>query len=317
MAPLLIDGRDLFKLVLVLVVAVIAVFASGILVGHQRAATFYQAGIDVHPLPLPERTKVADNVFGSQQPSDIEAGEFIDVDHPESAAKSVTRDTELPVMTYASEMTAAIQEADKAVPAPAKIIKQQKSGVITEVEMSIPLKQQSDNEKRKNSANAEQYTTSVQTKKDNAHAVLSLRMDDLDEAKYSIQVGMYGRLINAENMMKMLQVEQYEAYITDYTNKKNETRYNVRFGYFPDRRSALASLEKFKNDSKGDGYLVRFSADNIVNLADAADAGKAGSPQVQVEEHEKSAKPAEPPSVITTDKISQADVLTDTLIKSN
>jgi cell division septation protein DedD len=312
MAPLLIDGRDLLKFVLVSGVTVIAVFASGVFVGHQRAATFYQAGIDVHPLPLPERTMVADNVIGTQQPPVIEAGEFIDVDHPGSVVQSVTKGTGIPLMMSASQMTAAIQEEDKAVPV--KIIKQRNSGVVTEVATSGLLKQQSDEKKQKNPVNAKQDVTSVQTDMDNTSTVSSLTMADLDEIKYSIQVGMFGRLINAENMMKMLQVEQYEAYITDYTNKKNETRYNVRFGYFPDRKTALASLEKFKDDNNGDGYLVRFSAGNIVNLADA---GKAGSPQLQDKDFEKLSKPAESPSVTMTDKISQADVLTETLIKSN
>jgi len=32
---------------------------------------------------------------------------------------------------------------------------------------------------------------------------------------------MYGRLLNAENMMKMLQAQQYDAYVSDYSNKKN------------------------------------------------------------------------------------------------
>ena len=313
MAPLLIDGRDLLKFVLVSGVTVIAVFASGIFVGHQRAATFYQVGVDVHPLPLPERILLADNALGTQQPPVIEAGEFIDVDHPGSVAKAVTKDTEIPVMMSASQMTTAIQEDDKAVPVK-KIIKQRNSDVVTDVATSGTLKQQSDVKNQKNPVNAKQDVTSAQTDMDNASTVSTLTMDHPDEIKYSIQVGMYGRLINAENMMKMLQVEQYEAYITDYTNKKNETRYNVRFGYFPDRKSARASLEKFKNDINGDGYLVRFSADNIVNLADA---GKAGSPQVQNKDLEKLSKPAESPSVTTTDKISQADVFTETLIKSN
>ena len=56
--------------------------------------------------------------------------------------------------------------------------------------------------------------------------------------------------------------------ITDYRNKKDEVRYNVRFGYFSDRKSAIKRLKKFKSDQVGDGYLVTFSADNIVNLAD-------------------------------------------------
>ena len=312
MAPLLIDGRDLLKFVLVSGVTVITVFASGIFVGHQRAATFYQAGVDVHTLQLPERIMVADNAPGTQQPPVIEAGEFIDVDHPGSVAKPVTKDTEIPVMMSASQMTTAIQEDDKTVPA--KIIKQPNSGLLTEVATSATSKQQSDKKNQKHPVDAKQDVTSIQTGMDNTSTVSSLTMDDLDEIKYSIQVGMYGRLINAENMMKMLQIEQYEAYITDYTNKKNETRYNVRFGYFPDRKSALASLEKFKNDNNGDGYLVRFSADNIVNLADA---GKAGSPQVQNKDLEKLSKPAESPSVTTTDKISQADVFPETLIKNN
>ena len=312
MAPLLINGRDLLKLILVSAVLVIAVFASGIFVGHQRAATFYQAGIDVHPLPLPERNVVADHALESQQPVDIEAGEFIDVDHPEAAVKSVTKDSGMPVMMSASQMAAAIQEDGKDVPA--KIIKQHKRSVVSEVVTSIPLKQKSDEKSHKNSVVAKHDVASAHPDADNASMVASVRMNDLDNIKYSIQVGMYGRLVNAENMMKMLQVEQYEAYITDYKNKKNETRYNVRFGYFQDKKSALTSLEKFKSDNNGDGYLVKFSVDNIVNLADV---GKMNTPPVQIEDHEKSSKPAVPPSVTTTDKISQADVLTDTLIKAN
>jgi cell division septation protein DedD len=312
MAPLLIDGRDLLKLVLFSAVVVIAVFSSGIFVGHQRAATFYQAGIDVHPLLLPERNVVADHAIESQKPVAIEAGEFIDVDNPESAVKSVTKDTGMPVMMSASQMYAAIQEDDEDVPA--RVIKKHERSVVSEVVTSIPLKQKSDEKDQKNPVNAEQDVASVQPDAHNASMVTSVRVNDLDEIKYSIQVGVYGRLANAENMMKMLQVEQYEAYITDYTNKKNETRYNVRFGYFQDKKSALTSLEKFKSDNNDDGYLVKFSSDNIVNLADA---GKTNTPLVQIEDHEKSSKPAVTPSVTTTDNISQADVLTDTLIKAN
>ena len=267
MAPLLIDSRDLFKFVLVSVVTVITVFASGVFVGHQRAATYYQVGSDVYPLPLPQRTTVAENVLESQLPVEVEAGEFIDVDHPESSVKPVTND-------------ALVQSL-------------------------------------KNAANTEKHVISTQPDTAIATLVPSVRTDSLHNIKYSIQAGVYGRLVNAENMKKMLQMQRYEAYITDYTNEKNETRYNVRFGYFSDKRSALASLGKFKSDKNGDGYLVKFSADNIVNLADATDAGRTVPAPVKRQDHEKTSTPAVIPPVTTTDKVSRADVLTDTLIKTN
>ncbi len=312
MAPLLIDSRDLLKFVLVSVVAVITVFASGVFVGHQRAATYYQAGSDVHPLPLPERTVVAESALESQLPVEVEAGEFIDVDHPGSSVKPVTKDASAQTMMTVPPKVTAKQKNDKAVPA--KIKTQYKDDAVTKVETSIPSKKRAKENSQMNAGNTEKHVFSVQPDTANASVVTSVRTDNFDDIKYSIQVGMYGRLVNAENMMKMLQIEQYEAYITDYSNRKNETRYNVRFGYFPDRKSALASLEKFKSDNNGDGYLVRFTADNIVNLADA---GKNVTPQVQLEDHEKASTPAVIPSDTATDKVSQADVLTDTLIKTN
>ena len=312
MAPLLIDSRDLLKFVLVSVVTVITVFASGVFVGHQRAATYYQAGSDVHPLPLPVRTAVAENALESQLPVEVEAGEFIDVDHPGSSVKPVTKDAPAPTMMSVPPKVTAKQKNDKAVPA--KIKTRYKDDAVTKVETSISSKKRAKENSQMNADHSEQHVFSVQPDTANASFVTSVRTDNFDDIKYSIQVGVYGRLANAENMMKMLQIEQYEAYVTDYTNRKNETRYNVRFGYFPDRKSALASLEKFKSDNNGDGYLVRFTPDNIGNLADA---GKNAPPPVQLEDHEKASTPAVMPSVTTTDKVSQADVLTDTLIKTN
>ena len=306
MAPLLIDGRDLLKFVLVSVVAVTAVFASGVFVGHQRAATFYQAGIDVHSLPLPERIVIAESAFESQQPAEIAAGEFIDVDHPASAVKSAAKDNDIQTLVSASPVTSASGKAEKAGSTKLKI---QHNTIASSNAASLPLKNR-ENDNRQN--NTEQLL--VSSRHDAAAVVTSERGNNLDKVKYSIQVGVYGRLLNAENMAKTLRLEQYEAYITDYMNKKKETRYNVRFGYFMDKKSALASLERFKNDKQGDGYLVKFSADSIVNLANA---GTPGSLQIQTEGHEESSVPAVTPSVTTTDKVSQADVLTDTLIKAN
>ncbi|MBT8119863.1 MAG: SPOR domain-containing protein [Gammaproteobacteria bacterium] len=308
MAPLLIDGRDLLKFVLVSVVAVTTVFVSGVFLGHQQAATFYQAGSDVQPLPLPERVEVAENTFESQQPAEIAVGEFIDVDHPASAATPAMKNPDISTMVSESKRESVLGKDIKT--RADKKRTNHRDIAVSEIE-SLPIKNKI---KGSEQNDAEQLVTTSPSAMDDPLVVASPGTNNLNMVKYSIQVGMYGSLTNAENMMKTLRVEEYEAYITDYTNKKNETRYNVRFGYFIDKKSARASLEKFKNDKNGDGYLVKFSADNILNLADA---GKTGMPAVQIEDHGKTPGPTVTPSASTIDKISQADVLTDTHIKAN
>ena len=145
---------------------------------------------------------------------------------------------------------------------------------------------------------------------------------ELSKIKYSIQVGMYGRLANAENMVKMLQAKQYDAYVSDYTNSKNEIRYNVRFGYFANKKSAIAGLEKFMAEQKSDGYLVNFSAERIVNLAGASKLDAAGDVSSAKNKEDKSSAPASVPLEATEDTIprtdlSRADMLSNSLISTN
>jgi len=133
---------------------------------------------------------------------------------------------------------------------------------------------------------------------------IALPSDELSKIKYSIQVGMYGRLINAENMMNMLQAKRLDAYVSDYTNKKNEIRYNVRFGYFTDKKTAVTALESYKNSQKGDGYLVRFSAKNITSMAGAENL----KDSTTVEKTEQNLPPMILPVEISQEKVSQAEV---------
>jgi len=77
-------------------------------------------------------------------------------------------------------------------------------------------------------------------------------------ARYSIQVGMYGRRVNASNLVTMLEAQGLDAYISEYLNKKQQLRYNVRFGYFENKRAALKGLKYYTVNMDGKGYLVRF-----------------------------------------------------------
>jgi len=89
---------------------------------------------------------------------------------------------------------------------------------------------------------------------------------NMDKIKYSIQAGVYGRLANAENVMEQLKAEKFDAYVSEYVNKSNEVRYNVRLGYFVDKKSALPTLYHFRREKNSEAYLVKFSADAVVDF---------------------------------------------------
>jgi len=233
MAPLLLDSRDLLKLGLTSIFTLVLTFATGYFFGHQKAAVFYQAGTEVQTLPLPEKNILLEELVDSKVPEVIVAGEYIDVDHAEEV---VNKDNASSALSVEHAKDALID-----------VLKNTTS-------------ESSYNEIRTVNLVVVQTTAVVDVNK--------LTEKQLSEIKYSVQVGMYGRLVNAENMVTILQAKKFDAYITDYTNKNDETRYNVRFGYFTSKTSASNKLKAFKEKQNGDGYLVKFSAENIVNVAE-------------------------------------------------
>lgn len=282
MAPLLIDSRDMFKLVFASVLITVVVFASGFFIGLHRADAFYQAGVVVQSLVLPEPVEAGD-ISDSQVPARIDAGENIDVDEPDHVVQSIAKNPDA-----ASDNIEALTSLEDDNSISYGSVTYEQNIVVEQPEVSPE-------------ASLETSSTPV----------------ELSKIKYTIQAGVYGSLRNATNMMKMLQAKKYEAYISDYINGKNETRYNVRFGYFSDRKSAVSSLEKFKSNKNSDGYLVRFSAENIVNIARAeADAQDATTPAPGIES-EKDFAPVINPPENAAGKVSQADVLKNINIISN
>ena len=300
MAPLLIDSRDLLKLGFMAVLGTTMVFAGGFFMGHQRAAAFYQAGSDIQPLPLPEQVAVTENIADSQLPLMVEAGEDIDVDQPEIMADSAEPSASARAKSYAMVKAAVLQKAE-----------QNETKQVSEKNAPVLEK-----EKIATGKNDDSGKTTKTLESNDASIATVFTSDNLDKIKYSVQVGMYGLLVNAENMVSKLKSQHYDAYVSDYTNKNNKTRYNVRFGYFTDKKSAITMLKKFKAEQSGDGYLVKFSADNIVNVAGAAEIKQ----MADVPEAEGNADKTSAPIVVPSDvvqEISQADVLTNTLVTAN
>ena len=324
MAPILIDSRDLLKLGFISVLTAFFVFSAGFLFGHQKAASFYLTGSQLEPLFLPEKVASVESDIAPQMPEIIDAGEEIDVDQPALESKMTThviaannvRSETSNVAIHDSAFAADNESADTSLAA--------NQNIKTEVTSIKPANfgsVVSEDKESDTSGNAENevsaYAGTDEVQEHQAILVSSFTPDELNKIKYSIQVGMYGRLINAENMMEMLQAKQLNAYVSDYTNKKGEVRYNVRFGYFADKKMALTALKAYKSNQNGDGYLVKFSVENIINIARAANREQL---DIIEEKNEGLTPETKPLDVIqetnsSVDTVSAADILMATHVE--
>ncbi len=100
------------------------------------------------------------------------------------------------------------------------------------------------------------------------HVILSANTDETysSNVKFTIQIAVYDSLKNAESMMLSLQKKNLDAYVSGYTSKSGKRQFNVRFGYFQEKKMALSALKNYINEHQGDGYLVNFSSENIVSF---------------------------------------------------
>ncbi len=325
MAPILIDNRGLIKLGLISVLTTVIVFAAGFLSGYQQATTFYAASSEIETLALPVQAALQESDVEPQLPDTVVAGAEIDVDQPQVESKTSVIESKNSISSNKEKVNktneasalykrAAIEHASKEPTSiePASIEQMGKSNNkisdknIVNKNNQLSIKGPSIKEPIKKAVASASFKNdsgkSAATKEPGFIVVASLTSAELNKIKYSIQVGLYGRLINAENMVKMLQAQHLDAYVSGYTSKKNENRYNVRFGYFVDKKSAISALNNYKNIHKGDGYLVNFSVENITKLADVMDLKQTTT----TEESGKKLSPVTAPLEAVGDKVSQA-----------
>ncbi len=302
MPPILVDNHDLLKLSIISVLVAALVFSGGYFMGYQQAVTASQVDSETQLLSLPEETDASEKAVKSQLPATIEAGEKMDVDQPEVATRIASK---VSTKVAAKNTTKVSRTPKKKTSDPVK------APVFTQSLKKTPEKNKTVNS---SSHSVIKEKTGLENTSEST-LVGTVAASQSNEIKYSIQAGVYVRLVNAKNMMEMLKVQQYDAYVTDFINKNNETRYNVRIGYFTNKKSALEMLGKFKTDQKSDGYLVNFSAQNIVDTA-STDVGvnpvekTVNVPAIKNEVNDEIKKEPSPviPIDTTQDKISQADI---------
>jgi hypothetical protein len=259
MAPILIDHRGLVKIGFIAATSAVLIFVSGFFSGYQRASVIYQAGSELTSLALPEIVVSETADIEQQKPQVIAAGEGIDVDRPVEKGgvitTAITATHEInsgPVIYGGSILNDAKDKGD---------IKNSNDHEVSEKEKDATV-------------NGYNQVNHIVAKEISPLEIPSAQIfaadsDTLKKINYSIQVGTYGRLANAENMVRKLQTQNLDAYVSEYSNKKDKILYNVRFGYFVDKKTAVSALDEYKNSQMGDGYLVKLSAKNDTTTAEA------------------------------------------------
>ncbi len=244
MTPVLIDTRSWLKFGFITVFLSSTIFATGFFFGYQKATVHNQIDSEqtdskVVALLLPEENADTNISVEPVVPGVIEEGEDIDVDQAENskASASVEDGAELDIAELKMAELKSTSQKDLA------------SDESMSVTKEIPVVQTAAKESVLNSPND-----------------TSLILDEMDNIKYSIQVGVYGRLSSAEKVATELKAENFDVYITEYINKSNKVRYNVRLGYFVDKKASLPTLSRFRREQRSDAYVVKFSADAIIEI---------------------------------------------------
>ena len=221
MAPFLIDKRHVFTFVTLSLFLALLCFVGGFFLGHHYA-TNKTTSSTISELLLPDAESSVLLTEDYAAPVN-EPGEDVDVDKPDVDTLDVKKpEVESPDVVVPPKVTATSVK-NKTVTA---------KKVISNAEIvSDPI----------------EIDTQLSKIVDNATK---------EDARYSIQVGLYGIKINAERRVQNLINKQLSGHLTSFINNKGDTLYNVRFGYFLDKTSVDEALGIYQQKHTGEGYII-------------------------------------------------------------
>ena len=221
MSPVLLDHRNLKWVLTCIALFVFMTFCGGYIFGFERSNGQWMAKIDPVEITLPEVVMTSMAEVEEQTPEFEEPGANIDVDSADEQVRIDGPFIKTPLVTV----------ADTDVIEPAVLDSDPEETGLNEVADQV--------------AEIEEAMTEIV---DNASE---------EDARYSIQVGMYKKIDNAANRVEELLSENLNAYIHEYNNANDETRYNVRFAYFSSFSSAGEALKIYQQHYTGSGYIAR------------------------------------------------------------
>ncbi len=243
MAPILLDMRGLFKAGISFALLLLIVFVGGFISGYQKALHQQRIETVKQVLNLPENITATEIALGPQLPEKVAPGADIDVDKPDSES-DINPDYNL---EYRVEPPAVSKiHADVAELAGSETLIAESDADQNKKKSPTVILKQVPNQK------SETIVHTVKPFKTMAEEVSAIH-----KTVYAIQVGVYGRKFNAEKRISLLEEQGLKAYLSEYANNKKQRRYNVRFGYFGDRKTALTALKQYRSRQNANGYLVK------------------------------------------------------------
>ena len=268
MKPVLLDQKSIFRAGITISLSMLVVFFSGYYIGQQKADSGKGMGLNktmALALPGPAHADTAE--FEPHIPQAQMPGAYIDVDSAEETAAGINskEQADTQVHSAGAEIETVIIETTSKIEKPAvsdvsavqvdqqlhlaslaitpDIFKTGNTADVTNVTHDNPIIDGHDQRRSGSFESGSQAETM-----DTANA---------EDARYTIQVGVFADSENAMRKKSELESQKLSAYIDEYTNKRDELRFNVRFGYFKDKSSAVTALSIFQQNASGSGYVSR------------------------------------------------------------
>lgn len=268
MKPVLLDQKSIFRAGITISLTMLVVFFSGYYIGHQKTDSGKGMGLNktmALALPRPAHADTAE--YEPLIPQAQIPGANIDVDSPGNEVAGVVSKQQIDthLHTAAAEVETVIKETTD-------IIEKSASGDSSNGHDNSQLQlaslaitadvltpgNETDvingiDDKQLSAADEYQLNESIEP----GMQTEIIDTANAEDARYTIQVGVFADAENALRNKSELESQKLSAYINEYTNKHDALRFNVRFGYFKDKSSALAALTSFEQSLSGSGYVTR------------------------------------------------------------
>lgn len=225
MAPILLDRHHIQTLVILFVISILLFFVGGYVLGYQQAMKKAISDSLVSELPIPIVESAQTSAVGEYSTSN-EPGEDVDVDKPDAVNKPVRS-------ALKSDIPVAKKELNN---------KKRTTGGVLSTKSDLP-----------------KVTKIEVTETEVLNNEFIKIIDNANEAdaKFSIQVGLYGIRVNAQRRVDELIKKQLSGHLTNFVNEKGDVLFNVRFGYFLDKDSVNEALKTYQQKYTGDGYIIK------------------------------------------------------------
>jgi cell division protein FtsN len=268
MAPVLLDQRSLFRAGIAVSLTMLVVFFTGYYTGYHKADFGRGMGLNkTIALALPGPAHAETTEYEPHLPQAQIPGANIDVDSPDhkAAATLIEKQAVTQVHQAEAEVETVINETTSLIgkPAASDVSSGQDNQRLQLASLAItPGIIEPDNkagaieavdDKRTSAEEKQQFNDSTET-------VRKIEITDTasaEDARYTIQVGVFADSENAIRRMSELESHNLSTYTNGYTHKRDAFRFNVRFGYFRDKSSAVAALTSFQQNLSGSGYVTR------------------------------------------------------------